>query len=76
MFQSPKVYGKTILTQNAASGLNSVLSSYLVFFLRQGHQLIVGLDADGQLDPNDIGHFMSGLWLTDIALGRRHKKPG
>ena len=70
--QFSKAHGAMVLTQGSNYGYSSALSFGLSVIIAEGYQLIVTIDADGQHDPADIGHFISHLIAdSDIVVGRR-----
>lgn len=52
-------------------GVGGAMRVAFLFALRDGHDAVVQVDADGQHDPAQIGALLAGLEAADVVVGSR-----
>jgi len=63
--------GAIVLTHIINLGKGAALKTGCEFALRQGADIFIFMDADGQHDPADISKFINSLKGVDVVLGKR-----
>lgn len=66
-------HGVTVLTHVINRGLGAALRTGFSYAIKNGYDVVVTLDADGQHDPREIPILLSAIERgADVVIGRRH----
>ena len=63
--------GARVVTLPFNVGVGGAMRTAFLYAQREGYQVLVQVDADGQHDPADLDRLIEGLWDSDIVVGTR-----
>jgi glycosyltransferase involved in cell wall biosynthesis len=64
-------HGATVIRQGVNQGIGPALQAGYDFALREGYDLVIQLDGDGQHDPKYIPEMMHGMNGCQVVIGSR-----
>jgi len=68
--------GATVLSLPFNLGVGGAMRTGFTYAARHGYERAIQVDADGQHNPSDIEHVLSGLAHADISIGARFAEIG
>lgn len=68
--------GAIVLSLPFNMGVGGAMKTGFTYAQRHGYSRAVQVDADGQHNPEDIAHVLSGLETADISIGARFAEVG